>query len=169
MITLYFICIIFFLLPVCILITIEIYKLLINNMMIYKINIETSNRTNNTNYILNLAEIYIKQKKWLRSILLLESNKNNIPNNNQYYHPIAFCYYKIQLYDLAEFYYNKSIEDNNEDIHSLLNIAKIYQIKQNTKKAINTYAKILDIDHKNDTAKKQIEILYKDNNRDSRT
>lgn len=169
MITLYFICIIFFLVPVCTLITIEIYKLSINSTMKYRINIETLNKTNKIYHILNLAEIYIKQKKWLTCILLLESNKKHILNKDQYYNSIAFCYYKIKLYNLAQFYYKKSIEQNNKDLNSLLSIAKIYEITKNTKKAISTYTKILDIDYKNETAKKQIKILYKNNNRDSRT
>lgn len=160
MLTLYLTCLTCFLIPTCIILTLEIYKIIYKYHEISKKRYKTI--VINNNDILNLAEIYIRQKKWLSCILLIESyNEKNQDNNYTCYNCIGFCYYQLQIYELAKYNYSKALENNQQDINSLFTLAELYKITKNINKAIKTYKKILVIDKNNKKAQRKLEKLIK--------
>lgn len=169
MLRIYLVCLTTFLLPICLLITREVYKLCKQYFTTTRILKQQNNHIINIHNNLTLAEIYIKQKKWMSSILILESNilkESEILSKCCNW--IGFCYYQTKIYHLSKYYYLQAIKKTPNYISALHNLAEIYQILNDYKNATSIYEKIITIDNKNIKAKQKIEILLKQNNRDSR-
>uniref|UniRef100_UPI003002A63A Ycf37 n=1 Tax=Anunuuluaehu liula TaxID=3049639 RepID=UPI003002A63A len=169
MLKIYLICLITFLFPICLLITREIYKLFKQHIISNRILKQQNSNTIDIYDTLTLAKIYIKQKKWISSILTLEYgiNKDN-KIIEKYYNWIGFCYCKTKVYNLSKYYYLQAIQVKPNYISALHNLAEIYKILNDYQNATNTYKKIIQIDNKNTKAKQKFDLLSKQNNRDSR-
>nr|YP_009295853.1 hypothetical protein Schim_107 [Schimmelmannia schousboei]AOM64788.1 hypothetical protein Schim_107 [Schimmelmannia schousboei] len=151
MFQLYLICAICFLLPICFLISSELYKLIARNIIYWNINNKSIKKEN----ILGLANIYIKTKKWLTCILMLEFHLDN-EINFEYYNCLGFCYQQISLNEKAKFYYLQASYQEPHNIICLQNVAKIYDILNDQQNAIKSYKKILSIDTSNQIAQKYL-------------
>nr|YP_009295547.1 conserved hypothetical plastid protein [Mastocarpus papillatus]AOL58031.1 conserved hypothetical plastid protein [Mastocarpus papillatus] len=168
--TIYLISLVTFLFPICLLITIELYKLcrqffIINNIL------KRQDKENINSYeSLQLAQIYLKQKKWISSIIILESNINQENKIiEQFYNCIGFCYCQIKHYNLSQYYYLQAIKKQPIYLSALHNLAKLYEILNDYKNTTDIYIKILKIDNKNKKAKQKLIMLNtKKYNRDSR-
>nr|YP_009510980.1 hypothetical protein [Hydropuntia rangiferina]AXI96653.1 hypothetical protein [Hydropuntia rangiferina]UAD87336.1 hypothetical protein [Hydropuntia rangiferina] len=128
MFELYIIILICFLLPVCYFITNNlkyIYKQanILNNIkkLENKIYIEYKD-------IIYIINTYIKRKKWLHCIAMLEFylNQSSISENKilaNYYNYIGLCYQLIDMYKIAKKYYLKAYnkQPNNKEILKNLN------------------------------------------------
>nr|QOS04483.1 hypothetical protein [Sarcopeltis skottsbergii] len=157
MLTIYLICLITFLLPVCLLITIAIYRLyeqfyisitILNQQSINKINIYNT---------LTLSKIYIEQNRWISSILILESRinqKNELIE--QFYNNLGSCFTQIKAYNLSKYYYMKAIEQQPKYRSALYNLGHIYQILDDPKNADKIYHKIMKLDHNHTNNKKSM-------------
>lgn len=79
-------------------------------MSIIILNQDSGNHINLHNTLI-LSKIYIKQNKWISSILLLESGINQENKIiEQLYNNIGFCYAQIKAYNLSRHYYKKAIQ-----------------------------------------------------------
>nr|YP_009773953.1 conserved hypothetical plastid protein [Caulacanthus okamurae]QIZ74570.1 conserved hypothetical plastid protein [Caulacanthus okamurae] len=147
MLKIYLLCLTCFLLPVCFLITLEIYKTLKNHIVVYY--------SNNSNS-LNSTQAYIRQKKWLTCIKILEKNiALQKKSTTKYYNILGFCYYYINEYQLSEYYYEQVLKQKPNNISILYKLAKVYLLNKKDKDAKNIYQKILKLDKNNNIAKKK--------------
>lgn len=115
-------------------------------MSIKILNQDNSNQINPYN-ILILSKIYIKQHKWISSILILESGINQENTIiEQLYNNIGFCYIQIKAYNLSKLYYKKAIQQKPQYKSALYNLGQIYQILNDYKNADEIYKKIMQLD-----------------------
>ncbi|CCP38039.1 conserved hypothetical plastid protein (plastid) [Chondrus crispus] len=154
MLTIYLICLITFLLPICLLITSAIYKLYKQlYISITILNKDSNNQINPYNTLI-LSQIYIKQHQWISSILILESGINQENTRiEQLYNNIGFCYTQIKAYNLSKYYYKKAIQQEPKDKSALYNLGQIYQILNDYKNADEIYKEIMQLE-KNRTNQK---------------
>lgn len=162
MLILYLICLLIFLVPINIIITKQLYEITKQYLVLYKSKNWNQANVNQDLYIIRLATVYIKRNLWLSCIQLLEKEINTIhPYCKEFYQFTGFCYLKMNLYPLAEYYYvqARNIEPNN--IISLLNIAKIYSLTDRIADALSIYYKVLSIDRNNRAAKQSIKMMIR--------
>nr|AOM64612.1 hypothetical protein Riqu_133 [Riquetophycus sp.] len=162
MLTLYFICLLFFLIPISILITYEI-NMLIN---LYYLSIKIKSEKNDI-IVINLVKLYIRRRRWLFSIRLLEDSLSHNGNTN-YYNYLGICYSTLQQYTIARYHYEQVLKIDPDNLMSLSGIAKLYILTNQSDKAFEAYMKILNIDPKDKSAKYNINQLMRSHNRDSR-
>nr|QVY58183.1 hypothetical protein [Eucheuma denticulatum] len=159
MLKLYLITLNCFLAIICFLITPEIYKI----FNYYSFTSKTS-PYNQINFqkAINLSKIYINYKEWLLCIFTLEKyiqNKRIVVSKT--YNILGFCYYSIKNYHFAEYYYGKAIDKEPNNTMFLSNLARIYMLNKQYKKAREIYKNIITIDKNNTKAKKQLLIINK--------
>nr|QCI06207.1 hypothetical protein [Dicranema revolutum] len=154
MLKIYLIILIFISFFICLFITYEIYNILDDHSYI---NAKSLKKEINT---LLISQVYMKQKKWIESILLLE---NNIVQKNELevksYKFLGFCYDNIKVYHLSEYYYNKAAQKDTYNTILLYKLAQAYKSNNKTQEAVKIYKQILTIDKNNILAKKQLKIL----------
>lgn len=157
----YLICLILFLLVICLLSTVTIYNVISKNIYINK-NISQTKNNIQVEKILELTKIYMNQKRWLSCILLLEKNSiTKDPFIENYYNIIGFCYYHLKIYTLSEYYYNQAIREQPTNIIILCNLGRVYVKNKKYKQAISVYRKVLQIEDNNKVAQKELKILLK--------
>ena len=164
MLILYLICLIVFLIPICVLTTTQVIHTIqdilpINNLQYKK---------NYTNYNHDLAEAYIQRKLWMQCIILLENEIKMNSQTSAHQNLLGLCYLKMHLYESSYYHYTQVLQKDACNLVSLLSIAQIYSMNKQYSKAINTYKKILDIDKHNHIAQKKLNTLKFTNYRDSR-
>ena len=150
----YLVVAIIFLMPICLIITNECFVV----FFYYTALIKCVNKKNindiDTNYILTLFRYYVKRKKWLYCILMLESYKNL--DRLGCYNLLGICYQKIDSYAIAKYYYLMAFSKDSENILVLQNLAGIYKLigeESNLKKICHL---ILDLDSENIIASKYL-------------
>nr|YP_010902809.1 hypothetical protein REP59_pgp171 [Hypnea flava]WCH54863.1 hypothetical protein [Hypnea flava] len=138
----------------CSITTNEIYKIYQNYKLI--------NSSFNHKDIFELLQIYIKQNKWLACIIKVEQKHKKEKNlAAEYYNIIGYCYYSLEIYYLATYYYQKALEKEPNNIITLFSLGKIYKLTKKYKKAYNIYDQIIMLDSNNKIAKKQVKLLNK--------
>ena len=140
MLILYLICLLIFLIPICTLITYEIYKLSIYNTLFKKILIENKKNHNS----IRIAKSYIQRRQWVKCIKILEKEltKDKIVHHNY----IGYCYSRMNLYSLSEQHYLTALREDPHNITSLLGLANIYKSTKRQKQALEKYRQISQID-----------------------
>lgn len=162
---LYFILLLFFLIPIVYIVTSQIVQLFLlessySQVSKYKIN------NNLASYYLSIVKILMAKKLWFQSIQLLESiNSAELKDSYIYFHTMGFIYYKMGEYVEAKKYYLKTISMKKDYLLALRNLAKIYELEKEYSLAFKTYSTILLYDTDNLLAKKKVLALR---NRDSR-
>nr|YP_010902410.1 hypothetical protein REP52_pgp172 [Hypnea nidifica]WCH54265.1 hypothetical protein [Hypnea nidifica] len=154
MIKIYLTSLILILFTACSITTKETYKTYQN----YKLIHSTLNSKNKE--LFELLQAYIKQKNWLACIIKVEQ-KIQIEKTleTEYYNIIGYCYYSLEIYNLAIHYYTKALKQEPNNMITLLSLGKTYKITQKFEKAYNIYNKIIILDSNNKIAKKQITML----------
>lgn len=132
---------------VCYLITnslVSIYTQIrvINNIEPIKDKISLGN-----DYILYITRLYMKRKKWLYCITMLEFYINQIKIHEteitgEYYNCIGSCYQAIKMYKIAKKYYLKAYKRTPSRQHILKNLANIYNTVGDIKNAKKIYQRL---------------------------
>ena len=165
MLKLYLITLTCFLAIISFIVTYEIYRIF-NDYVI--INNKLSYNQEAVQDDLYLAKVYMKRKKWLSCIFMLEKG---ISQENIYiaknYNILGFCYYNVKQYKCAEQYYKEATKKEPNNTIFLCNLAKIYVLTKQYQNAKKTYQQVIKIDKNNKKAREQLLLLNK-YNRDSR-
>lgn len=148
-----------FLTPACLLISYGLYKLLNYYSSSYQIQNQTHTVGNSNSYIEYIKTIIIR-KQWLNCILLLEGKLYKFNDCDwEYSYYIGVCYYKMGIYDLAQYHYLRALQTNSNNSILLLQLAQTYIRVDNIEEARRTCLKILAIDPDNQTAKQFMRTL----------
>nr|YP_009511185.1 hypothetical protein [Gracilariopsis longissima]AXI97062.1 hypothetical protein [Gracilariopsis longissima]UAD88978.1 hypothetical protein [Gracilariopsis longissima] len=145
MFELYLILVISLLLPICYFITNSLRTLYIQIYILKEILKLNNKHELQKDYILRLARVYIKRKKWLYCMTMLEFYINQTQNSRyiaQYYNCIGLCYQYIKSYEIAKTYYLRAYKKEPSIIDIMKNLANIYQIcgdKENANKIKKKY------------------------------
>ena len=113
-----------------------------------------------------LASLYLDKKLFVQGIQLLQKGlkaEKEIEPENQalIYNALGFAYFSQEQYDLAIRNYKQAIKLYPEYTIALNNLGNVYEKKQLTAQALETYEQSLKYDPKNATAKKRAESLRK--------
>nr|YP_010903207.1 hypothetical protein REP76_pgp170 [Hypnea cornuta]WCH55660.1 hypothetical protein [Hypnea cornuta] len=139
----------------CLITTLEIYRTFKNYSFLYL----KSNK--NHNEFVELLQVHIRQKNWLACILEIEEKIKQEENLQiEYYNIIGYCYYSINIYNLADYYYQKALYKESNNIITLLSLGKIYTITKKYQKAYSTYYRVNMIKPSN-IAQKKLKKLEK--------
>nr|YP_009019518.1 hypothetical protein [Gracilaria salicornia]AHH24486.1 hypothetical protein [Gracilaria salicornia]UAD87538.1 hypothetical protein [Gracilaria salicornia] len=141
------------LLPICYLITNSITYIYYQLKCLKDIQ-ETKNIMciDNT-YILYIANIYIKRKKWLDCIAMLEFYMTKVRVNEakmlaQYYNYIGLCYQNTNIYKIAQKYYLKAYNKAPLTKQILKNLASIYKLSGDIENANKIHEKLIVLNRK---------------------
>nr|WCH54664.1 hypothetical protein [Hypnea edeniana] len=152
MIKIYLTCLILILCTACSITTNGIYKIYQN----YKLVDSNINHKD----LFELLQVYIKQKNWLDCIIRVEQKtKTEQTVATEYYNIIGYCYYSLEIYYLATYYYQKALEQEPNNMITLFSLGKIYKLTKKYKKARRMYNHIIILDSNNKIAKQQVELL----------
>lgn len=150
------------LIPVCLLISVDIYNSYQSYLNIYSIKKNQNTRQSDDSQIINLACIYINKKRWKSCIILLEQQiylYQTNQNQGRYFHYLGLCYYTMKLYHLAIFFYIQILKEDPNNVFYLSKVGQIYNLMHEYSKAIETYTKILYVDKDNLNVKEEIKKI----------
>lgn len=91
---------------------------------------------NNTRYLNSLAKLYFTLDKNAQAIRTLQLAIDNNPNSKWSYYYLGQCLEKEYQFDIAIEQYEKAINIDSQFIEAKLALAKLYQLNNNTKRAI---------------------------------
>lgn len=113
-----------------------------------------------------LGSMYLDKKLYVQAINLfqkaLKSEEELDPENKALiYNALGFAYYSQEQYELAIRNYKDAIKLAPQYVIALNNLANIYEKKQMTAKALETYEETLKYEPQNSVAKRRAESLRK--------
>ena len=113
-----------------------------------------------------LGSLYLDKKLFVQSINLfqkaLKAQKDLEPENQALiYNAMGYAYFAQEQYDLAIRQYKEALKLYPEYVTALNNLGNVYDRKQMTAKALETYEQALQYDPNNTTAKRRAESLRK--------
>lgn len=91
---------------------------------------------NNTRYLNSLAKLYFTLDKNAQAIRTLQLAIDNNPNSKWSYYYLGQCLEKEYQFDIAIEQYEKAINIDPQFVEAKLALAKLYQLNNNTKRAI---------------------------------
>lgn len=121
----------------------------INNLAVINKLLETISEKSDFNKLLITAYLkgIVGDKKVYTSDI--EKLLENYPNNPKIYYELGEFYYLTDNLDLSEFYYEKYLSKNANDIKVLSNLSKLYKSHSQYREAKIYLSRILSIDKKN--------------------
>lgn len=113
-----------------------------------------------------LGSLYLDKKLFVQSTNLfkkaLKADKNLEPENEALIHnAMGYSYFAQEQYDIAIREYKEAIKLYPEYVVALNNLANVYEKKQITAKALETYEEALKYEPNDNTAKRRAESLRK--------
>jgi tetratricopeptide (TPR) repeat protein len=113
-----------------------------------------------------LGSLYLDKKLFVQSLNLfqkaLKAQKDLEPENQALiYNAMGYAYFAQEQYDLAIRQYKEALKLYPEYVTALNNLGNVYDRKQMTAKALETYEQALQYDPNNTTAKRRAESLRK--------
>ncbi len=113
-----------------------------------------------------LGSIYLDKKLFVQAVSLLQKalkNNEEIESENQalIYNALGYAYFAQEQYDLAIRYYKDSVKQNPGYVTPWNNLGHVYEKKQLTTKALESYEEVLKYEPENNVAKKRAESLRK--------
>ena len=113
-----------------------------------------------------LGSLYLDKKLFVQSIGLfqkaLKAEKKLEPENQALIHnAMGYAYFAQEQYDIAIRQYKEALKLYPEYVVALNNLGNVYEKKQMTVKALETYEQALKYEPKNNTAKRRAESLRK--------
>lgn len=162
---LYFILLLFFLIPFSFFVTSQLIQLIsLENH--YRQVFKQKSKYYLSEYFIFVVKILVEKRLWFVSIHFLESiASSDLKDSHRYFNIMGFIYYKMGEYNLAKEYYLKAISVKNDYILGLQNLAKVYEVEKAYDLALITYNSILSYDPENLLAQANVSEL---NSRDSR-
>nr|YP_010155934.1 putative chloroplast RF37 [Cumathamnion serrulatum]QQY85350.1 putative chloroplast RF37 [Cumathamnion serrulatum] len=143
---LYIVITLLLLVPLCYLISIQLFKIIYStifsylnyNLYLLNFNIVDSNKS------IKFFNLYIQEKQWFLCISMLElvyekeAHSNIILLSN-----LAYCYKSLNLWQIAEYYYLKALFYSPSNLSILNNLSNLYMISNNINKAEKINRRIL--------------------------
>ena len=113
-----------------------------------------------------LGSLYLDKKLFVQSVSLfqkaLKAEKNLEPENQALIHnAMGYAYFAQEQYDISIRQYKEALKLYPEYVIALNNLGNVYEKKQMTVKALETYEEALKYEPKNNTAKRRAESLSK--------
>ena len=113
-----------------------------------------------------LGSLYLDKKLFVQSITLfqkaLKAEKDIEAENQALVHnAMGYAYFAQEQYDIAIRQYKEALKLYPEYVIALNNLGNVYEKKQMTVKALETYEQALKYDPNNNTAKRRAESLRK--------
>ncbi|MGY6529891.1 MAG: tetratricopeptide repeat protein [Cyanobacterium sp.] len=113
-----------------------------------------------------LASIYLDKKLYVQAVQLLQkalkaSDKIGEENKALIYNALGFAHFSQEQYDIAIRNYKEAIKLYPQYAIALNNLGNVYEKKQLTVQALETYKEVLTIDANNSVAKARVESLQK--------
>ncbi|AFY37208.1 Tetratricopeptide TPR_1 repeat-containing protein [[Leptolyngbya] sp. PCC 7376] len=113
-----------------------------------------------------LGSLYLDKKLHVQAAQLLkkalkDEDELEAENKALIYNALGYAYFAQEQYDLAIRQYKAALKALPDYPTALNNLANIYEKKQLTAKALETYEKVLETEPENKTAKKRAESLRK--------
>ena len=113
-----------------------------------------------------LGSLYLDKKLFVQSITLfqkaLKAEKDIEAENQALVHnAMGYAYFAQEQYDIAIRQYKEALKLYPEYVIALNNLGNVYEKKQMTVKALETYEQALKYEPKNNTAKRRAESLRK--------
>ncbi|AFZ48001.1 Tetratricopeptide TPR_1 repeat-containing protein [Cyanobacterium stanieri PCC 7202] len=113
-----------------------------------------------------LASIYLDKKLFVQAVQLLQkalkvADEIEEENKALIYNALGFAHFSQEQYDIAIRNYKEAIKLYPEYTIALNNLGNVYEKKQLTTQALDTYKEVLKIDEKNSIAKRRVESLEK--------
>ena len=113
-----------------------------------------------------LGSLYLDKKLHVQAAQLLkkalkDEDELEAENKALIYNALGYAYFAQEQYDLAIRQYKEALKAVPDYSTALNNLANIYEKKQMTAKALETYEKALEAEPQNKTAKKRVEALRK--------
>jgi len=111
-----------------------------------------------------LGSIYLSKKLFDQAILqfryALQIWKNeDLEGISNLYNTIGFTYAETEQYDLAIYYYQEALKNDNNYTVALNNLGYAYEKQKMINEAITTYKKVITKEPNNETAVSRIQIL----------
>jgi tetratricopeptide (TPR) repeat protein len=113
-----------------------------------------------------LGSIYLEKKLFVQSLNVfqkaLKAEEELEPENQALiYNAMGYAYFGQEQYDIAIRQYKEALKLYPEYVVALNNLGNVYEKKQMTVKALETYDQALEYEPKNATAKRRAESLRK--------
>ena len=113
-----------------------------------------------------LGSLYLNKKLFVQSINLFQKalkSEKNIETENQalIHNAMGYAYFAQEQYDIAIRQYKEALKLYPEYVIAFNNLGNVYERKQMTVKALETYEEALKYDSDNKTAKRRVESLQK--------
>ncbi|MGB2924536.1 MAG: tetratricopeptide repeat protein [Limnothrix sp.] len=113
-----------------------------------------------------LGSLYLDKKLYVQATQLLNKalkKEGELEPENQaiVYNALGYAYFAQEQYDLAIRQYKEALKQIPDYVTALNNLANIYEKKQMTAKALETYELVLKTEPEDKTAKKRAESLRK--------
>lgn len=114
----------------------------------------------------DLGSMFLDKKLYVQAIGLLQKalkadDELDPDNKALIYNALGFSYFAQEQYELAIRNYKDAIKNSPQYVIALNNLANIYEKKQMTAKALETYEETLKYEPKNSIAKRRAESLRK--------
>lgn len=113
-----------------------------------------------------LGSLYLDKKLFVQSVNLLKKAlkaDKYLPEQNQalIHNAMGYAYFAQEQYDIAIREYKEALKLYPEYVIALNNLANVYEKKQMTVKAVETYRQALEYDPENKTAQLRAKSLEK--------
>ena len=113
-----------------------------------------------------LGSIYLDKKLYVQAVQLLQKalkveDELEPGNAALVYNALGFSYFCQEQYDISIRNYKEAIKLYPEYVIAINNLANVYEKKQLTNQALESYKKTLEIDPKNKIARKRVDSLEK--------
>jgi tetratricopeptide (TPR) repeat protein len=114
----------------------------------------------------DLGSMFLDKRLYVQAISLLQKalkadDELDPDNKALIYNALGFSYFAQEQYELAIRNYKDAIKNSPQYVIALNNLANIYEKKQMTAKALETYEEALKYEPKNSIAKRRAESLRK--------
>nr|YP_009332828.1 hypothetical chloroplast RF37 [Membranoptera tenuis]AKL79084.1 hypothetical chloroplast RF37 [Membranoptera tenuis] len=143
---LYIVMTLFFLVPLCYLISIQLFHIIYCIIFSYlNYNLYFSNfQTKNSIKYKQFFNFYIKEKQWFLCICMLElAYEKKICSNIILFNNLAYCYKGLDCWQITEYYYLKALFDSPSNLSILNNLSSLYRVSNQVNKAKEINRRIL--------------------------
>lgn len=113
-----------------------------------------------------LGSLFLDKKLYSQAVNVLNralKSKETVEPENQalVYNALGYAYFAQEQYDLAIKNYKEALKLYPEYVTAINNLGNVYEKKQMTTKALETYEESLKYDKKNKVAQRRVESLRK--------
>nr|YP_009326608.1 hypothetical chloroplast RF37 [Membranoptera platyphylla]AMJ16865.1 hypothetical chloroplast RF37 [Membranoptera platyphylla] len=135
---LYIVITLFFLVPLCYLISIQLFHIIyctIFSYLNYNLYFSSFQTRDSAKYI-QFFNFYIKEKQWFLCISMLEfAYEKKICDNMILFNNLAYCYKSLDFWQITEYYYLKALFYSPSNLSILSNLSNLYKASNQMNKA----------------------------------